>query len=697
MNETLYRYINNPRYYSVKEFENMLPEIFDKCEVIRTYKKVTYYNISAAFDIETSSFISEYSEKTAIMYIWTLGINGYCFIGRTWNEFINAIDALSKFLLLNSERRLIIYVHNLAYEFQFIRKHFDWYKVFSLDTRKPIYAITDTGIEFRCSYLLSGYSLEKLGSKLVKYKVSKLSGYLDYSLIRHSKTKLTEKELMYCVNDVLVVMAYIQERIEIDGNISLIPLTKTGYVRQYCKSICLGKGKKRNKRYRTIMKGLTLEPDEYRQLKRAFQGGFTHANAFYSGKTLYDVASYDFTSSYPTVMVAEKFPMSKGELIKIKDETEFEKNLNLYCCLFDVEITGLEAILYYENYISFSRCWGVVNSVINNGRIVKADKLYTTITEQDFIIINLFYKWEGFRIANFRRYKKSYLPTEFVSAILTLYQNKTKLKGVKGYEIEYLKSKEMLNSCYGMTVTDICRKEITYENDWGIEKADIDKAIDSYNRSFSRFLYYPWGVWVTAYARKNLFTGIYECGKDYVYSDTDSIKMLNYKDHIEYIEGYNNQIIQKLQTAMMWHGLDIDLISAETNDNVNKFLGVWDFEGVYNRFKTLGAKRYLTEKEGELFLTVAGLSKSNGVQYLVNNFSNPFDGFTDELYIPPEYTGKNIHTYIDDVQKGFVKDYEGRVYEYSEKSSVHLAPAEYSLSIGYEYARYLLSIQTKDM
>lgn len=697
MNETLYHYINNPRYYNVKEFEDMLPKIFDNCEVIRTYKKVTYYNVSAAFDIETSSFVSEYSEKTAIMYVWTLGINGYCFIGRTWDEFINALSILSRFLLLNSEKRLIIYVHNLAYEFQFIRKHFNWYKVFSLDTRKPIYAITDTGIEFRCSYLLSGYSLEKLGGKLVKYKVSKLSGYLDYSLIRHSKTKLTEKELMYCVNDVLVVMAYIQERIENDGNISLIPLTKTGYVRQYCKNLCLGKGKKRNKKYRTIMKGLTLESDEYRQLKRAFQGGFTHANAFYSGKTLYNVASYDFTSSYPTVMVAEKFPMSKSELVRIKDETEFEKNLRLYCCLFDVEITGIEAILYYENYISFSRCWGVVNPVINNGRIVRADKLYTTITEQDFIIINLFYKWEGFRIANFRRYKKSYLPTEFVSAILTLYQNKTKLKGVKGYETEYLKSKEMLNSCYGMTVTDICRKEITYGKDWGIEKADIDKAIDSYNRSFSRFLYYPWGVWVTAYARKNLFTGIYECGKDYVYSDTDSIKMLNYKDHEEYIEGYNSQIIQKLQNAMLWHGLDIDLISAETNDNVSKFLGIWDFEGVYNKFKTLGAKRYLTEKEGELFLTVAGLSKSEGIQYLVNNFSNPFDGFTDELYIPPEYTGKNIHTYIDDFQKGLVKDYNGMVSEYSEKSSVHLAPAEYSLSIGYEYARYLLSIQTKEM
>jgi hypothetical protein len=248
-----------------------------------------------------------------------------------------------------------------------------------------------------------------------------------------------------------------------------------------------------------------------------------------------------------------------------------------------------------------------------------------------------------------------------------------------------------------MAVTDICRDEITYSDDWGTDRANVEESISKYNNSFSRFLYYPWGVWVTAYARKNLFTGIYECGNDYVYSDTDSVKMINYESHLAYIDGYNERIIQKLQTAMMWHGLDVDSISAETENGIKKPLGVWDFEGVYDRFKTLGAKRYLTEKQGKLSLTVAGLSKSNGVQYLKDNFDNPFDGFTDELYIPPEYTGKNIHTYIDDEQIGMLKDYKGVISDYSEKSSVHLAPAEYSLSIGYEYARYLLGIQTRDL
>lgn len=697
MNATLYNNILESRFYKVGELEDMLDVIFEDVELINTNKKVTYLNIPASFDIETSSFISEYSEKTAIMYVWTLGINGYCFIGRTWGEFKTVLDLISNYLYLHINKRMVIYVHNLSYEFQFIRKQFEWLNVFSIDVRKPVYAVTKNGFEFRCSYLLSGYSLDMLGKHLLTYKVRKLDGYLDYSLIRHSKTELTDKEIKYCINDVLVVMAYIQERIESDGDISTIPLTKTGYVRNYCKRMCLGSGKKKNKRYKTIMRNLTLETDEYRQLKRAFQGGFTHANAFYSGKVLHNVASYDFTSSYPSVMVSEKFPMSKSELVTIRSKEDFTRNIQLYCCLFDVEIIGLESNIFYENYISSSRCWGIVNATVNNGRIVRADKLYTTITEQDFIIISIFYKWKDFRIANFRRYKKAYLPTEFVSSIIKLYQNKTVLKGVSGKEIEYLKSKEMLNSCYGMCVTDICRDDITYTSDWGCEKANIEESINKYNRSFSRFLFYPWGVWVTAYARKNLFTGIYECGKDYVYSDTDSLKICNYEQHTKYIEEYNKTIIQKLQIAMLWHGLDVDLISAKTSKGIVKYLGVWDFEGIYDKFKTLGAKRYLIERDGNLSLTVAGLSKSRGAEYLSSRFNDAFTGFNDELYIPSEYTGKNIHTYIDDDKEGLVTDYRGVVYEYSEKSSVHLAPAEYSLSIGYEYARYLLSIQTKEL
>lgn len=667
---------------------------------------VRMFNVPVAFDIETTSFYLNDDTKAATMYEWTFGINGNVIIGRTWDEFFNMLEAISKHLNLSINRRLVVYVHNLSFEFQFIRKWFQWAKVFAVDTRKPVYAITESGIEFRCSFLLSGYSLAKLGDELQKYPVKKMEGDLDYSLMRHSGTPLTAKELKYCENDVRVVMAYVQERIEIDKGIQKIPITKTGYVRNYCRNACLytgtshKKGVGKFKTYRALMDSLTLEVDEYKQLKRAFQGGFTHANAYYSNQEILNVASYDFTSSYPYVMIADMFPMSKGKLVngtgQLHSIDEFYGYLKRYCCLFDVKFTGLMTTVNYENYLSASKC-KLENPVINNGRVVCADSLTTTMTEQDFAIVSKTYTWDSIEIGKFRYYMKGYLPTDFVKSILKLYSDKTTLKGVKGKEVEYLAGKGMLNATYGMTVTDICRMENIYTDThtWQEEAPDYEEAIKRYNESTKRFLFYPWGVWVTAYARRNLYTGIFEFRNDYVYSDTDSVKVINHEAHADYIKAYNDQCRIKLQRACQHHGISFDMVEPSTIKGVKKLLGVWDFEGVYSRFKTLGAKRYMTEQDGKISLTVSGVNKKVAVPYLLEKYGPDgiFEAFGDDLYIPPDYTGKNTHTYIDDEMQGVLTDYMGTMQEFHELSGTHLEKADYSLSMAVAYLDYLLGVR----
>lgn len=707
-------FITESKIFSPDDIISVLDTSVNDAMIVSTGQRkesqniVKVYEVPAAFDIETTSFYVD-NAKAAIMYEWTFGINGNVIIGRTWEEFETMIDTIVKHLHLADDKRLIIYVHNLSFEFQFIRKHFKWIKIFAIDTRKPIYAITDSGIEFRCSYLLSGYSLAKLSDELQKYPVKKMSGDLDYSLMRHCKTILTDKELKYCENDVRVVMAYIKERIEIDGGIIKIPHTKTGYVRNYCRNACLytGTNHKRNvgkyASYHNLMDALTLEVDEYMQLKRAFQGGFTHANALYSEQELDNVASYDFTSSYPYVMVSEMFPMSKGRLVngngKLHSTTEFYSLLKHYCCVFDVRIYGIMTKVPFENPISRSRCFGVKNEVIDNGRIVCADELSTTITEQDYFIFSYFYSWDKIEIANFRVYEKAYLPTDFVKSILKLYSDKTTLKGVKGKEVEYLAGKGMLNATYGMAVTDICRDENVYTENhiWETESCDVAKSIDDYNNSKKRFLFYPWGVWVTAYARRNLFTGIIELENDYVYSDTDSVKVLNHEKHKEYFENYNKQCRAKLEMACKYHKIPFESVEPSTIKGVKKLLGVWDFEGVYKRFKTLGAKRYMVEESnGDISMTVSGVNKNVAVPYLIDTYGKEgiFAAFDDSLLIPPDYTGKNTHTYIDDIQKGILIDYNGVECDFEELSGVHLEKAEYSLSMSIAYLDYIRGVRT---
>ena len=691
---------------SYDEFIELLPKLAE-CEVIKTNKRIKYYNIPAAFDIETSSFYN-HGEKQAIMYEWTLGIGGFITTGRTWDEFLNLYREICQAFNTDETNRLVIFIHNLSYEFQFIRERIEWQRVFSLEERKPVEALSVDGIEFRCTYKLSGYSLANLANQLHTYKCKKMVGDLDYNKIRHSKTPLTEKELRYCLNDVLVCMCYIQELIEREGDITRIPLTKTGFVRRYCRKKCLYEGdnifKDKFKNYRGIMKTLTLTPEIYHCLQQAFAGGFTHANAHYQGDVMRNVSSFDFTSSYPYVMVSEKFPMSRGELHTSLTKSEFIRCIKQYCCLFEAEFFNIEASVYYENYISQSKCRQLKDVEVNNGRVVAASHLIITLTEQDWLIIRRMYKWSEVRFRNFYTFKKDYLPTDFVRAILDLYVQKTQLKGVKGKEVEYLISKENINSCYGMTVTNICRAEISYhDNEWSKLAPDIEEAIARENKSIKRFLYYPWGVWVTAYARANLFTGIMEFGDDYVYSDTDSIKVVNLEQHKEYIENYNRAVHRKLQAACEHHHFDMSLMAPKTIEGVPKPLGVWDYEGEYTRFKTLGAKRYLVEyldsKTNRLVqkLTVAGLSKSVALSYMQEISKDVFMIFNEELYIPKGRTGKNTHTYIDTEQIGTVKDYLGVTAEYHELSSVHLEAADYAFSLTEDYVNYLLKIKNIDL
>ena len=148
-----------------------------------------------------------------------------------------------------------------------------------------------------------------VSKNLIKYKIDKKVGDLDYSLIRHSKTPLSEKEYGYILNDALVVMSYIAELLDEYGDLHKIPLTQTGFVRKYVRRECLYGGIKNHKnynsskqyrKYRDLMSTCLIPSyPTYLQLKANYTGGFTHCNALYNGVVIEDVTSYDFSSSYP--------------------------------------------------------------------------------------------------------------------------------------------------------------------------------------------------------------------------------------------------------------------------------------------------------------------------------------------------------------------------------------------------------------
>ena len=186
------------------------------------------------------------------------------------------------------------------------------------------------------------------------------------------------------------------------------------------------------------MQDLTITIDEYERLKRAFMGGFTHSNPYHTNKVLENVGSVDLTSSYPTVMLSEKYPMSKGIPLQVSSMEDIQKLATKYCILVDIRIEGVRNKLGYESYISSSKCRKLENSVENNGRVFSADLVETTIVDVDLQIINAVYEYDEIYVANVVGFAKNYLPKPIIESILNMYEDKTTLKGVEGKEVGYL-------------------------------------------------------------------------------------------------------------------------------------------------------------------------------------------------------------------------------------------------------------------
>ena len=614
--------------------------------------KKSFCNDIFTFDIETSSgWINEKGEvipytagksneywnslqPVALCYIWQFSCNGVVYYGRELTDFLKLLKDLP-------DANIIIWVHNLSFEFHFLANILEWVEVFARSAHKPMKATAKEfpKIQFRCSYMLTRLSLESWGKQI---GVEKKSGDLDYDILRTPLTQLTDKELSYCEYDCLVLEAGIKDYLKRYASLWDIPLTQTGTVRRVVKDKLTAS----DYYVREIKKLIPKDAKEYKRLQLIFSGGYTHANRLYSGKTVTGyIEHYDFASSYPTVMIAEKYPCTKWMYLPYKELPDISM-FNDYAYIFELKFTNIHS-KSFNTYIQASKCAGS-GFLYDNGRVLCADELHITVTEQDYITIKNNYTWDDIEVIHQWRSQKDYLPYEFLNYILELYGNKTSLKNVPGKEDIYLQSKQYINSLFGMSVTAIVQADVTYKNDtWSTEELTaqfveerLDKLRNWNPREKRYFLSYSWGCWVTAYARRNLWKCVESIDKDVIYCDTDSIFCKGKHD----FSWYNEEITEKLKKACEECGLDFEKTRPATPKGVKKPLGVFDKEESCIEFKTLGAKRYVERREdNNLYLTVSGINKE-AVDVLNNDISNFSDGIIFDKDHPS--VRKKLCTYL---------------------------------------------------
>lgn len=428
------------------------------------------------------------------------------------------------------------------------------------------------------------------------------------------------------------------------------------------------------------------------------QGGYTHANYIYVNEILKNIESWDFTSSYPYILVSHQFPSSEFRECNIKSASQMMKR---FAYILVVEFKNIKC-KYYNNFISQSKCSKIVKGVYDNGRIIEAESITITLTDVDFYFILDTYKYDSYEIKESYYSLYDYLPKQFIEFVLEKYVNKTAYKNVEGKEVEYAKEKNKFNALYGMSVTNMIRDEVIYDNelDWSERELDNAEIIEKLNEEKKKaFLSFAYGVWVTAFARSNLLKNVIQLDEYVVYCDTDSMKLKEgYNKKV--IEDYNKFVINKLKYVSKLLNIPYEKFSPKDSKGEKHILGVFDNDGKYDEFITQGAKKYaytkwidkekikedtnVQEIKGNkakvLEITVAGVPKSGALG--LKNLSE----FKDNFVFDFKYTNKNLLMYCENQENCNIIDYQGNEYTVKDKTGCCIVPTTYVLGKALDYA-----------
>lgn len=672
---------------------------------MRTKKpKIIYRPDVITFDTETTSFVdykkvthrdgtvtNEVNKKYAWAYIMDF-CRMVCHIPthitfREWEDVVSYLDSLSN--CCQQHERYIIWVHNLSFEFQFMK---DWMKMTEVFCRKAhnVIRCVYRNIEFRDTLALSNCKLEKL-AKNEKLPVSKLVGDLDYNLIRHYKTEMTKEEMQYLYNDTEIVAYYIEKKIKEYGTISEIPMTSTGEVRYlFRKELSTTLPKIHELAVKYTAQTMELQ----NLLVSTYAGAYTHCNYQAIDQTLYDLSCKDIASSYPYQMVARKFPTI---WLKLKRENEnsfemlFDKyNPDEYAWVMTVKIWGLQA-KHCHNTLSLHKAKEISKErEIDNGRVAQAEYACYDMNEIDFLCFLDFYNFTHIELENVYISRKEYLPKELVAIILKLFQQKTSLKGIESEYDNYMRSKNRINGVYGSSVFNFLNSGIYFDEESNYKYEKDEKSYNDYIKYMknpNQYLWYSIGVWVTSYARRQILTPIKHMSENAIYCDTDSVKYLCGKRYKHYWEVVNNRIKHEFLEAMKYHEFTEDDYRFFDKDGKEYFMGIFETEEPYKRFKSLGSKRYLVEYyDGKLSSTVAGAPK-NLWQYLGNDNDSAFRNFKHQFSLK---NCKLCHTYCEGKSFHIITDYNGLTVTQEVRSGVCLTPADFSMSMDETFFDFLL-------
>ena len=702
------------RLYVEETTESSLMEILDK--IIKKSKLIAdrtnkrkMLKIGAGFDIETSRL----SKVAAYCYHWQFGLHDYCIMGRS-------LDTMKYFLRLLIDRiheikgdvYLMVLDANLGYEWQFCKHYWSDLgitKVFAKESRDPIEILIASTIIMREVIGLFGNSLSQIAKNYCN--IPKLIGDLDFSKIRLSETPMSDKEIGYCVRDVEILVLLAENYIysKFYGNKKRMPYTKTGIVRDAIKKE-LGSNLKQERE-----KIASWMPDEhtYEMFRiKLFKGGISGCNIMLMDKVLKNVVGADITSDYPYQVLTKKFPMGKAEICP---NEEFCKEKIPYIAkirFHKFRTKTSHALMSAHKVLNTEELKSNIHTILDNNRIQYGEFVELLLNDVEFNCLKRAYKWDHAMVVECWKFKEGYdkLPRHIRDVCLKQYLIKQALKEKYSDTQEYKDAKEFVNSIFGMMCTALYMEEYVFFE----ERCDIDVQEDEDGNKLNRpyedcckylFLSPYWGFWITSYAREMLIDVITRFPKVVVQYDTDSVYFTD--DGSEQAIGIRkylerrNEIMKKMNRVWFFNEPDMETI------------GTWDFTKQFKRFKGLGSKRYMYEKQdGTIKCVVTGCRKhkSKGdddpdegkstiqIQNEYNNKVNHcntdiFDFFNKSMKIDKEHSEKLCSVYIEESTLITSTDYLGNKETVDIPSCLVLEPIEFNMTVKDSHYNLMIAAQ----
>ena len=733
-------------------------------------KKGKISNLVFGLDIETSTIKIENSDDEYCSFMYSYCISNLDFtngkynnitMGRTYKELDQYLFNLNE-LAKENDVDYVIYIHNLSYEFSFFCNNLEFFKsnldtideknCLFLESNKPLFLKLDR-LVFKCSYLLTGKSIKKLGDEIGIQKLD-----YNYKKLRTPLTKMTQKEIDYNYRDVEIMLKSVYKLFKNNlymKSVKDIPLTKTGIMRFNCEQnedvnvktkYTNKKGKKRSGNLLRLNnyichKEKAKDFSQIRLWQNLFQGGLVYSNPKYTSEVIENVASYDFKSDYPYQMLYRYFPSDFERITKdknkvFKDITKYLTYHNfvlkkfsnsMFNCILEVKNIKSKFEFYplsTSKIINIKDLHNMKNCTIVNGKIIMINtnvKFYMSCI--DYLTLQTFYDFE-FVTCHYLEVARHYEPSNKFKLNSVIY-NATK-------KIEYSKYLELIeneNDYKQYSESEICDKELLKEINNASDfyeqldvikfnyqnvKADLNALYgdNAQHLIHTKFLYdtknKEWIKTVETFEdyKKARVKTSYIYGLYVPQYARASILFIAYKFltnnlPVLYIDTDSIKTINCELAAEIVNDFNkIQINNLKEEYRFTKF-GILEKEYVAQKFTSLGTKSYITIKNDKLFATISGLPNASKLyNSLLKYYNNNFEEMIENCYhygvvFDSSLVKKTASIYNYNTYNIKVGNYKDKVVSGCVLKDVDVTMRDFTSNVWWTYAQIICNLYNK--